>query len=157
MSENAPKPEKRGWGYPNPRSVVEARTEEVMLLLAHNPGILRGKIHEYFRERWKDKNGRPADWRTIDTYVRRAREESLKRTKRDKDDWVTTIASRYEVDLASKDGQTRHRAAQGLREMLGLDAPRRTQTDLTSGGEKIITLTLDPDLVTGENEPRQGE
>lgn len=146
------KPEKRGWGFPNPRSVVEARTEEVMLLLAHNPGILRGKIHQHFREIWKDKTGRPADWRTIDSYVSRAKEAALKRTQRDKNDWVATIASRYEVDLASKDGQTRHRAAQGLRELLGLDAPRVTKTDLTSGGEKIVTLTLDPKLVTGEDE-----
>jgi len=31
-----------------------------------------------------------------------------------------------------------------------LDAPKQSQVDLTSLGEKIVTLTVDPKVITGQ-------
>ena len=140
-----PKPEriKKGRGDRPPDSVIDARIDEVVRVLSEKANISKYALRKMLIPKWG------CHWITVDRIVIRAREEMIRRLKRDKEGFRCDVLAGLERETECADPRIRLAAWAQIRELLGLDAPRVTQTDITSGGERIVTLTLDPKEITG--------
>ena len=113
--------------YRSPDQVVDQRVAEACAVIAQNPAIHRCELHKLFRPMWKNKAGEECHWRTVDRLCDRARKMLIQRSRRPKDAWIDDLLAGYDVDMAHADPTVRMAARLGIRKMLGLDAPARTE------------------------------
>lgn len=134
-----PKRIKSGYGSRSSDSEIDRRIGQAMDVLARKPTIRRSELHRIFAQdpktRWVDKAGEPVVWQTVDRIVRRARQEILDRATRPKHDIIADIVAGYERDQADGKASVRMAARQGIRELLGLDAPRKTEITGADGAQ----------------------
>jgi hypothetical protein len=115
--------------YRTPDAVVDQRIEEARLMLATDPFCSRHKLYKVFATRWTDPAGNPADWRTIDRYLRRARQANANQADTPREVEIRNLIAAYQKDAYSTGGawQQRYAAREALRALKGLDAPKRTE------------------------------
>jgi hypothetical protein len=117
---------------------MEARVDEVIAIFSVQANISKYALRKRLTKEWN------CHWITVDRLQLRAREELLKRLKRDKEEFRCDALTSLERETQHPDAKVRLAAWAQIREMCGLDEAKRTSTDITSGGERIVMLTIDP-------------
>lgn len=120
-------------GLRSPDWLVDERIAEAVAVISSRPNIHRCQLHKLLCPRWKDKKGKQVAWSTVDSIVSRARDLLLQRLNRSKEDFRCDVLSAYEKELASDKPGVRLTALVGIRELLGLDAPRRQEVTGADG------------------------
>ncbi len=117
---------------------IEERVSEVADLLAS--GATKTQLHAMGREKWA------IHWKTMDGYCARARERLLADLNRPKPELRLESFSFYQgiADDESQPGHTRVRARQRIDELLGLDAPKESKSEVTVA--EPVTIQQDGDL-----------
>jgi hypothetical protein len=138
-----PKRIKKGFGSRSTDAVIDARIDEVVAILSAQANISKYALRERLAKEWK------CHWQTVDRIVRRAREELLKRLKRDKEEFRCDALTSLERETQHPDAKVRLAAWAQIREMCGLDEARRTEISGPKGGpivtkEENILANLSP-------------
>ena len=110
---------KKGRGDRPKDLVINTRVAEMVSIISTKPNVHRCQLHALLCPRWK------CHWKTVDRIVWRARAVMLERLNRSREDFQCEVLSAYEKELASDKPSVRLAALAGIRELLGLDAPRR--------------------------------
>jgi hypothetical protein len=108
---------------------VERRITAVELLLSR--GARRTEIHQQMEKQFG------VHWRTADRYLARAREALMKRLNKSKDEHRCESLAFYESVMRSGEAKASEKlmACKRKDELLGLDAPRRTEVSGPDGGK----------------------
>ena len=123
----------------------ELRQQAVASLLAARPRITQREICSFLAgEHTNPRTGKPYALSTINADVQQLRQEYRDKRDESRDEWIGKLLLLYDELLckamkANDLSEVRH-VAKSIREMLGLDAP--VKSDLTSGG-KTINFTWD--------------
>jgi hypothetical protein len=93
--------------------------------------------------------------RSAERYIALARQHLLDRAGRDRDQWIGEVVGHYESVLRDPNVTPRDRmiALEGLRELLGLDSPRRI-TSVTAGGDAVPPVVVNV-AALGLSEPEK--
>lgn len=125
-------------------AVMEARVDEVIAIFSAQANISKYALRERLTKEWN------CHWQTVDRIQRRAREELLKRLKRDKEEFRCDALTSLERETQHPDAKVRLAAWAQIREMCGLDEARRTEITGADGGAIILAQTqFDPAAVRG--------
>jgi len=129
---------KHGRGDRSPDFVIDQRIAEAAAVIALKPSIHRCELHRLFSPRWVNKAGEPCHWKTVDRIVGRARSLLIERSERSKDDWIRDLMAGYDKDMGDADAKTRMAAREGIRKLLGLDAPSQHRLGNPDGSPMAI-------------------
>ena len=124
-------------------AVMEARVDEVIAIFSAQANISKYALRERLTKQWK------CHWKTVDRIQGRAREELLKRLKRDKEEFRCDALTSLERETQHPDAKVRLAAWAQIREMCGLDEAKRTEISGPKGGpivtkEENILAKLSP-------------
>ena len=108
---------------------IEERVTEIEMMLGR--AMRRGQIVRVISEK------HVVDWRTVDSYISRARENMLKRLNKTREEHRYDGLTFYESVILSNEASIadKIRARQRIDEMLGLDSPRAVMAKIDVGGE----------------------
>jgi len=112
----------------------DVRIAEMIEYLGKTVNAHKTEIHAFFTARWG------CHWITVDRYVIRAKKEMLDRLKRDKPEMICESMAFYEGimrDMTAKPSE-RLRAAQLRDELLGLQEPKRTSSQISGDSLEIV-------------------
>jgi hypothetical protein len=127
VAKRSPESYAKAPGRP-PDKVIEDRVGEAMAILASRPSVSRFQLHKLLKPRWN------CHWRTIDRMVAHARANLMERLNRSREEFRCDVLAAYEKELANEKPGIRLAALQGIRDLLGLDAPRRQELSGPGGG-----------------------
>jgi hypothetical protein len=133
----------KGNGKRSPDALVDARIDEIIAIFSAQANISKYALRKRLTKEWN------CHWRTVDTIAVRAREELLKRLKRDKEEFRCDALTSLERETQHPDAKVRLAAWAQIREMCGLDEARRTEISGPKGGpivtkEENILANLSP-------------
>jgi hypothetical protein len=111
-------------------AVIDGRTAEMVAVLSTRPHVQRVQLHVQFCERWR------CHWRTVDRIVARARKEIFDRLGRSKEQFRCESLAFYEAMTADPKASVaeKTKARQRIDDLLGLDAPKRSELSGPDGG-----------------------
>ncbi len=139
LPSDAPKPVKFGGGLRSTNAELERRITQAIEVLSSKPSVQRSELLRIFAEdpktRWMDKNGRPVNWRTVDANVSRARARIRERFSQNRQAHIEGLFAAYERDAANSDPRIRMMAREGMRQLMGWDAPRKTEITGADGAQ----------------------
>lgn len=121
--------------------IIDERVAEMIAILSTRPNIHRCHLHKTLVPRWK------CHWRTVDRILARARSELMERLNRSRTEFRCEVLSAYEKELANEKPGVRLAALAGIRELLGLDEPRRQELSGPNG--KPIAIEQREDKLAG--------
>lgn len=114
---------------------LEKRIEDAEFLIAR--GAKRSQLHKTLCAKYN------IDWRTVDRYCSRARQNWAKRVAKSKADHIgDTFATLENIILTAKDTKHVLGAVKQKRELLALDAPKRIEVTGADGEPVKIDLSV---------------
>lgn len=138
QSDAVKKTRRQKWAGRPPDSVIDDRVAEMVATISARVNIHRCELHKLLCPRWK------CHWKTVDRIEGRARALILERSNRPKEDWITDILAAYERELGSDKPGVRLAALEGIRELLGLDAPKQMRVAGALNAPPISVETKNP-------------
>lgn len=121
---------KKGRGNRVKDSVIHERVTEAVIILSNRPTVQRSQLHKELTARWQ------CHWKTVDRIVGRARAELIKRLERSKEIFRSESLAFYEALCVDPKASVadKTRARQRIDDLLGLDAPKRSELSGVNGG-----------------------
>lgn len=122
---------------------MDEHLAEALVVISNRPTVHRAHLHKEFMKRWG------CSWRTVDRIVSRARTELAARLGRPREAFRCDSLNFYEAKTQDPKASVgdQIRARQRIDELLGLDAPRRSEISGPDGEALQIQAQVDPDAL----------